>query len=476
MLKHYNKTKNFQLSYITAGHEQGKEGPLEFIQKNVMDQFHFIALVERMEESLVVMKLLWGLKDADIIVLSSKSAGGYDDGKFRGCIKIAKSFTPPKVEQFFEQNHTQSNHDYLLYAAVNRSLDKTIDRLGRDLVQREVEKHRKLQQFAQDSCFDEAMFPCGADGILRRKQSDQSCYWNDAGCGHQCVDRVLDALDAKSNHGQLFDVEPPKLLNNKLSFPNISNDDEHAYSLDNPVHDINSGALAAACGVLITSQGGVGSTDFMTRLEPILQSNDSALNFLGDEDGFKHKPATYWKHHDGHALIGTFRNYKLPGRSARACFKKVMVVIGDPIHTIKSTYRRFKVSHINKLKRGSNLGTYKAGTTLEQIFEGIAESGRDQTGIYNYIMSWSDAQADRSNWPEVRLVTTKILYSNAKEITEWIGISGKDLDSFSDLTYKPSTQHEVNVEGVSNETMAKVLKVFQNVTDIVYRVENERER
>jgi hypothetical protein len=199
MLKHYSKTKNFQLSYITAGHERGKEGPLEFIQKNVMDKFLFIALVERMEESLVVMKLLWGLKDADMIVLSSKSSGGYDDGGFRNtCFKIAKSFTPPEVERFFEQNHTQSNHDYLLYAAVNRSLDKTIDRLGRDLVHHEVEKHRKLKQFAQDSCFDEAIFPCDVDGILQRKESGQSCYWNDAGCGHRCVDRVLDALDAKS--------------------------------------------------------------------------------------------------------------------------------------------------------------------------------------------------------------------------------------------------------------------------------------
>jgi len=47
-----------------------------------MNSYNFIALTERMDECLVVVKLLFGLEDEDIVNMSAnKSAGGFDDGQ-----------------------------------------------------------------------------------------------------------------------------------------------------------------------------------------------------------------------------------------------------------------------------------------------------------------------------------------------------------------------------------------------------------
>ena len=44
-----------------------------------------------MNESLAAMILLWKLNVADVIVLSAKRSGGYDDGGYKGkCTKIQK--------------------------------------------------------------------------------------------------------------------------------------------------------------------------------------------------------------------------------------------------------------------------------------------------------------------------------------------------------------------------------------------------
>ena len=234
-------------------------------------------------------------------------------------------------------------------------------------------------------------------------------------------------------------------------------------------------ALASHCGVLVTSQGGVGSSAFMRFIESI---DALTLNFPNDSDKFKHKPATYWKHHDAAALVGTLKmngSGRMGYRSAKVCFKKVLVIVGDPIHTIESTYRRFKTSHLNKLRVGSGRKKYAKATKLAVIYNDIATSGKDEVGISHYISSWRDAQNDREHWPEVRLVTSKTLYNNAVDVARWIGVAGDELKPFESLSYQESKHHEVSVEGVDDETMKKVGKVYQGVRDIVEAVDNGRE-
>jgi hypothetical protein len=194
-----NQRKNYQLRWQTKRFpEKLPEDALDLdiaanaIERQLLATYSFAAVAERMDESLVVMKLLFNLDDGDIIVLSSKKSGGYDDGKYKErCVKVQKAFTTPEVDEFIRTNFTEDNYDYLLYAAVNRSLDLTINALGRDRVEEEVRKYRMLKQLAEISCQDEAVFPCSDDGTRQIEASQASCYWNDAGCGHSCVDRVI---------------------------------------------------------------------------------------------------------------------------------------------------------------------------------------------------------------------------------------------------------------------------------------------
>jgi hypothetical protein len=156
--------------------------------------YDFLAVTERMDESLVVMKLLWDLHDEDVLVLPAKIAGGYEpQGGNANCSLTVKSFRSPAVEQYIAEEFDKDNMDYVYYAAANYSLDKTINMLGREKVAAEVERHRALQRLVNAQCASEAFFPCSAEGKLQNKESQQSCYYQDAGCGHACVNRVVAA-------------------------------------------------------------------------------------------------------------------------------------------------------------------------------------------------------------------------------------------------------------------------------------------
>ena len=81
--------------------------------------------------------------------------------------------------------------------------------------------------------------------------------------------------------------------------------------------------------VLITSQGGVGSSNFLLQLKGLVRTN--AHN---DEDRLKHKAASCWEMHDSSSLIKIIPKIQQT-TNKRLCFSKVLVIIGDPLHTIE---------------------------------------------------------------------------------------------------------------------------------------------
>jgi len=199
--------KNYQLEYISKGM---KSNPLlvNILKKkssntsqlmsqqlqtletviSIFQTYDFIAVSERMDESLVVLKLLHGFPDESIVVFSSKINGGYDDGvSRRTCYKIQKSYTTEDVDLYLAEHYREGNLDFLLYDVANRSLDKTIEFLGRERVEKEVKRHRKLHQLAEDLCLEKAVFPCSKHLGAPNRKSKRSCFWGDVGCGHKCV-------------------------------------------------------------------------------------------------------------------------------------------------------------------------------------------------------------------------------------------------------------------------------------------------
>jgi len=187
MLKYLKKEKNFEIDSLQVS------SLANYTLEDIIQEMDFIAIAERMDESLVVFRLLNDFKPKDMIVLSSKKHGGYDGG-MTGCHKIVPSFTPPKIQKYLSTSFEEENSDYVLYAAANASLDKTIDMLGRDLVEREVKRHQYLQAVANKYCQEKADFPCSNEGVHQLKLSKESCYERDWGCGHKCVYKTLKGL------------------------------------------------------------------------------------------------------------------------------------------------------------------------------------------------------------------------------------------------------------------------------------------
>jgi len=168
---------------------------LESIEKNakvIMDDYDYIILNERLDESLVAMAILLDLSLGDILYLPSKVSGGYyHDGK--GCVKTAKSFVTPAVSQYLSSKewHQEIYGDVLLHSVINKSLDLTIEMIGKEHFEKQYNEYTRLKNLAGELCSATAIYPCSADGVHQGKESRESCYNKDWGCGYPCLDQFV---------------------------------------------------------------------------------------------------------------------------------------------------------------------------------------------------------------------------------------------------------------------------------------------
>jgi Galactose-3-O-sulfotransferase len=168
------------------------------VANHILRNYNFIGITERMDESFVVLMMILKLKVADILHLSAKTKGGYDDagGKSKTtCTYIWPSFVSPGMQEYFSSKEWRETvrYDTLLYEAVNRSLDMTIDQLGRERFQKKLQIFRSAQIIAQERCLPTTIFPCDAGGQFH-KQNSTDCLWKDSGCGTTCLDEVATEL------------------------------------------------------------------------------------------------------------------------------------------------------------------------------------------------------------------------------------------------------------------------------------------
>lgn len=199
LIKKLDAEKNIQIKYIGVklnSHDtRGEDIPKELKRVNdIIRSYNFISVAERMDESLVVMKLLFGFRDETMIVMNSKHSGGLDDGEFNNtCYKIKPRYTTDDVDEYIApgSDYQKSNLDNFLYAVADKSLDKTIDFLGRDRVEKEVLRHQQLRQLAEDACSSITTWPCDTEGAPPNPDALQDCYFGDVGCGHECIMDVV---------------------------------------------------------------------------------------------------------------------------------------------------------------------------------------------------------------------------------------------------------------------------------------------
>lgn len=186
---------NYYLQFMSTEEPFNGNSEQEMTQAvaKIMDEYNFIGITERMHESLVCLQMILNLTISDILYLSAKQNGGFDDGLFAGtCHYIMPTFITPEIKKHLDSNvwtqYTQG--DNLLYVTVNRSLDLTIDALGREQFQMKVRQYQAALQFAQSKC-NNVTFPCSQGGILNNKHD---CYLWDSGCGYACLDKVAKEL------------------------------------------------------------------------------------------------------------------------------------------------------------------------------------------------------------------------------------------------------------------------------------------
>jgi hypothetical protein len=249
--------------------------------KNAVDNYDFLLVVERLDESLVAMALTMGLDIGDILVSSSKVAGssyyyaplggGISPGRIRKsldrgdpksspaywreganttndpaqrrtsglvkmrvdgtlpaqrrekerdmrangrdklrfeklrfvgasthrptakCVKLERPFRTRAIDEYLESDEWRAMNygDYLLHAAANRSLDLTIERIGRDRFDTALKEYQRLRTKADRVCKDHVQLPCSSYGKSQLMISQKSCYKRDFGCGHSCIDEML---------------------------------------------------------------------------------------------------------------------------------------------------------------------------------------------------------------------------------------------------------------------------------------------
>lgn len=137
-----------QLAFMTTkrmvGQPQDKDLPM-FVQ-NVLDEYNFVGVYERLHESLVVMSMLMGTNINDMIF-------NYRPIKNARCGVLTEPvWVNDGMRTYLKSLEwtRRQKGDFMLYDAINKKLDATIDMLGREEVQKNLEIFEKLLYLGTD--------------------------------------------------------------------------------------------------------------------------------------------------------------------------------------------------------------------------------------------------------------------------------------------------------------------------------------
>mmetsp|Transcript_21188 Transcript_21188/g.38915 ORF Transcript_21188/g.38915 Transcript_21188/m.38915 type:complete len:399 (+) Transcript_21188:14-1210(+) len=181
---------NHYFQTLSTTDYMGVEDEVEFSNKILLD-YDFIGITERMDESLVVLSMLLNLELTDILYLKSKENGSFDDGGLKECTYIVPTYVSPGMKTYFSQNNTwtkRTRGDALLHRAARRSLDMTIDQLGRKNFTTKFTEFKRLRKEVEEQCQGMVVFPCDAGG---NRHKLNGCLWVDSGCGNSCIDHMV---------------------------------------------------------------------------------------------------------------------------------------------------------------------------------------------------------------------------------------------------------------------------------------------
>jgi hypothetical protein len=161
------------------------------LRADILNNYGFLGTTERMMESLVVLKMLWDLSWKDMLHISPYHAFFLNKSNQTSCVYQVPFFTNAERESLVQSARWKRriSGDVALYGAVNARLDATIDMLGYEEVQIQIQAFQKLLQEAIDKCWESTSFPCSANGDLALH--NHSCIVDEFGCGHECLNDLV---------------------------------------------------------------------------------------------------------------------------------------------------------------------------------------------------------------------------------------------------------------------------------------------
>ena len=98
----------------------GTEDEVEFTN-NILEDYNFIGVTERMDELLVVLSMLLNLELTDILYLGSKGNGSFDDAGQKECNYIVPIFISSGMKKYLTSDKrwkSRTKGDSLLHRAV----------------------------------------------------------------------------------------------------------------------------------------------------------------------------------------------------------------------------------------------------------------------------------------------------------------------------------------------------------------------
>jgi hypothetical protein len=108
------------------------------------------------------------------------------------------------MKHYFQHSEEWYNFtvgDNILYRAVNPSLDKTTDRLGRQTFTKNLQTHRWALKKGDQVCREDVTFPCSLGGSMSIQ--NDCMIWDDSACGMDCPDRFAEDFNLKKRSSLL---------------------------------------------------------------------------------------------------------------------------------------------------------------------------------------------------------------------------------------------------------------------------------
>jgi len=152
----------------------------------ILEDYDFVGITERMDESLVVLKHILNLPSlCDILYVSAKQSSGPPHVDPQGAVlapHVPLSEQPESVQHFVASTSFQKkmSPDVNMYAAANAALDKRISEIDVNVFSQELSLFQEVLGTADTEC----------KGPASLTGSNSECYWNDNGCAYECLDQL----------------------------------------------------------------------------------------------------------------------------------------------------------------------------------------------------------------------------------------------------------------------------------------------